>query len=224
MLTHYVAYCKLRQRVFFTPQYPTEPEKGMGYIVINKEIAESIGITPTYQPAGYGGRMSVYGPKGKFTAYCDNPYGFGGRNKRRFKVYSHNKVIDLVAQKKLTIEAVLYFVRSWAEKDAKIITPGKRTINLDKETAEPPCYIYFVLNCDSQAVKIGIAKNVMRRLASLQTSSPSELKLLGTIKTKSVNKARKLEQSLHQTFDEYQIRGEWFKAEVKLLKYINELK
>lgn len=221
---HTVFQQKLKQRVFFTPQYPAEPKKGMGYIVIDREIAESIGIKPTYQPAGYGGRMHVYGPQGRFTAYCDNPYGFGGRNKRRFKVYSHDLVIDLIAQKKLTIDAVIYFVRSWAEEDAKVITPGKRTINLDKQIAKPPCYIYFVLNYDSEAIKIGIAKNVKRRLASLQTSSPSELKLLGTIKTKSVNDARKLEQSLHETFSKHHIRGEWFKADVELLDHINQQK
>ncbi|MGL5795739.1 MAG: GIY-YIG nuclease family protein [Waterburya sp.] len=212
----------MKQKVFFTPQYPAEPKKGMGYIVINREIAKSIGITSIYQPIGYGGRMYVDSPKGRFTAYCDNPYGFGGRNKRRFKVYSHNMVIELVAQKKLTIDAVLYFVRSWAEEDAKIITPGKRTINLDKQTEKLPCYVYFILNCDSKAIKIGIAKNVKRRLASLQTSSCSELKLLGIIKAKSVDKAKKLEQSLHKNFDKLHIRGEWFKANMELLNYIHK--
>lgn len=212
----------MKQKVFFTPQYPTEPQRGMGYIVIDREIAEAISITSAYKPSGYGGQVYVYGPQGRFVAYCDNPYGFGGRNKRRFKVYSHDRSIDLVAQKKLTIDAVLYFVRSWAEEDARIITPGKRTINLDKETAKPPCYIYFILNYDSQAVKIGIAKNVKRRLASLQTSSPSELELLSTIKTKSVNNAREIEKSLHEKFDKNRIRGEWFKANVELLDYIKQ--
>ncbi len=56
----------------------------------------------------------------------------------------------------------------------------------------------------------------------MQTSSPSELKLLGTMKTKSVNDARKIEKSLHQRFDENRIRGEWFKADVKLLDYIKQ--
>lgn len=212
----------MKQKVFFTPQYPTEPQKGMGYIVIEREIAESIGIRSTYRPIGYGGRMYVDSPQGRFVAYCDNPYGFGGRNKRLFKVYSHDRSINLVAQKKLTINAVLYFVRSWAEEDARIITPGKRTINLDKETAKPPCYIYFILNYDSQAVKIGIAKNVKRRLASLQTSSPSKLELLGIIKTKSVNNARKIEKLLHEKFAKNRIRGEWFKANVELLDYIKQ--
>lgn len=162
---------------------------------------------------------------GRFIAYCDNPYSFGGRNKRRFKVYSHNhnRVIQLMAQKKLTIDAVLDFVRTWAEEDAKIVTPGRRTINFDKQTAKPPCYVYFILNYDSEAIKIGMAKNVERRLDNLQTSSPSTLKLLSKIQAKSVNKARELEQSLHRKFDKYRIRGEWFKASVELLDYIDKL-
>ena len=213
----------MKQKIFFTPQYPTEPKRGMGYIVINRDVAESICITSVYRPIAYGGRVYVDSPEGRFIAYCDNPYGFGGRNKRRFKVYSHNQVIELIAQKKLTIDAVLNFVRDWAEKDAKVVTPGKRTINLDKQTAKPPCYVYFILNYDSKAVKIGIAKNVQRRIDSIQTSSPSELELLGKIKAKSDSKARELEKSLHKTFDKYHIRGEWFKANVELLNYIQRI-
>ena len=210
------------KKVFFTPQHPTEPKKGMGYVAIDREVAERINIRPVYRAIGYGGRVHVEGPNGRFTAYCDNPYGFGGRNKRRFKVYSHNEVIELVTQKKLNIEAVLYFVRSWANKDARVITPGKRTINLDKQTAQPPAYVYFVCNPDSNAIKIGIAKNVRRRLTSLQTSSPAELELLGTIKARDEIAARKLEQSLHNKFDRERIRGEWFIAEPRLLQYIKE--
>ena len=69
----------------------------MGYVVINREIAESVGITSVYKTIGYGGQTYIDSPEGRFLAYCDNPYGFGGRNKRRFKVYSHNQTIDLVA-------------------------------------------------------------------------------------------------------------------------------
>ena len=196
----------------------------MGYIEIDEEIVKRIGIRSTYQ-SGYGGRLNVVGPDGvSFSAYCDNPYGFGGRNKRRFTVHSHGQVIQLVAQKKLTIEAVLHFVRTWAEADAKVITPGKRTITLSKEKAEAPSYVYFVLNRDSNAVKIGSAKNVRRRLAALQTSSPAQLKLLGSIKAKSIKAAQNLEQSLHQKFADLRIIGEWFRSEKELLHYITRYK
>ena len=195
----------------------------MGYIEINQEAVERIGIRAVYKSMGYGGRVYVRKPDGKkFTAYCDNPYGYGGRNKRRFQVHSHGEVIELVTQKKLPIDAVLYFVASWANQDAKIITPGKRTIGLDKQKKEHPGYVYFVLNRDSHAIKIGTAKNLRRRLTSLQTSSPAKLELLCSIKLKSVEIAKELEQSLHQKFSDIRIRGEWFKAERELLNYITQ--
>ena len=128
------------------------------------------------------GQTYINSPHGRFRAYCDNPYSYGGRNKRRFKVHSHGKVIELVTQKKLTFDAILHFVRSWADKDAKIITPGKRTICLDKQKAKTPCYVYFVLNSTDRYIKIGVAKNVKRRLISLQTSNSAELVLLKSIK------------------------------------------
>ena len=64
----------MKQKVFFTPQYPAEPKKGMGYIVIDREIAESINIRPIYRPIAYGGRTYIDSPEGRFLAYCDNPY------------------------------------------------------------------------------------------------------------------------------------------------------
>ena len=45
--------------------------------------------------------------------------------------------------------------------------------------------VYFVCNPDSNAIKIGIAKNVRRRLANLQTSSSSVKILLQLIHTKA---------------------------------------
>jgi predicted GIY-YIG superfamily endonuclease len=194
------------KKVFFTPQYPAEPKRGMGYIEIDEEIVTRVGIIAIYRSSGYGGRLNVVGPDGiKFTAYCDNPYGFGGRNKRSFVVHSHGEAIRLVAQKKLTIDAVLHFVSTWADKDAKVITPGKRTMTLSKEKAKHPCYVYFVLNRDSKAIKIGLTKNIQRRLAALQTSSPAQLELLLSIKVESVQAAKNKERWLHEKFAELRI-------------------
>ena len=210
--------------IFFTPQYPTEPGKGMGYIEIETELVMKIGISAVYKPDSHGGFSLVTAPDGtKFKAYCDNPYSFGGRNKRRFTVYSHGEIIQLTTQKKLTIDAVLFFVRSWAENNAKVITPGKRTITLSKEKAEIPGYVYFILNPDSNAIKIGIAKNISRRLANLQTSNAARLELLGSIQTENINKAKKLEKSLHEQFSKFIVRGEWFHCHSELLQYISDI-
>lgn len=213
------------KKVFYTPKYPEEPRKGMGYIEIDEEVVKRINIRPIYKAIAYGGVCPVVGPDGvKFYAYLDNPLGFGGRNKRRFTVHSHAEAIQLIAQKKLTIDAVLHFVKSWADKDAKLITPGRRTITLSKEKAESPSYVYFVFNQDSNAVKIGVAKNIQKRLSALQTSSPAKLELLGFIKTNNSRDAKKLEHSLHQKFTALWIMGEWFQCKQELLNYINYYK
>lgn len=207
--------------VFFTPLIPDNPQKGMGWIEIDKNLVKRIGITSEYKTIGYGGRTKFTGPDGlEFMAYADNPRGFGGRNKHRFTVHSHNETFLLLAQKKLTIEAILHFVRSWANHDAKVITPGKRTVDLNKVGADTPAYVYFIHNEDSMAVKIGRAKNVQRRLATLQTSSPSDLKLLGVIKTESSRCAMELEESLHKKFKKSRIRGEWFHLDSPVTDYI----
>jgi T5orf172 domain len=57
--------------------------------------------------------------------------------------------------------------------------------------------LHFILNQDSKAIKNGFAKDVQKRLAALQTSSPSHLELLASIKTESSRTAKVLEGSLH---------------------------
>lgn len=211
------------KKVFFTPKYPDEPQKAMGYIEIDEELVKRINIRPMYKPSAYGGFTRVVGPDGaKFKAYLHNPNSYGSRRKKHFLVHSHGEVIKLLVQDKLTIESVLYFVRSWAEVDATVVTPSKRTISLSKEKAEAPSWVYFVFNKDSNAIKIGIAKNVKNRLRSLQTSSPAKLELLATIKRENSRTAKELEKFLHDKFSSFWITGEWFEAQYELMNYIEQ--
>jgi hypothetical protein len=65
---------KMKQ-IFFTPQYPDEPKRGMGYIEIEEKFVNKIGIRRIYQPDSYGGFSHITAPDGsKFTAYCDQGY------------------------------------------------------------------------------------------------------------------------------------------------------
>lgn len=135
------------KEVFFTPQIPEEPHRGMGWIEINDDVVRRMGIRHVYKSAWRGGHSTFIGPKGlEFEAYADNPNAYGGRHKRRFTVHSHGEVVLLLAQKKLTIDAVLHFIRTWADPEARVVTPGKRTINLSKEGSNTPAYVYFILN------------------------------------------------------------------------------
>ncbi|WP_216596322.1 GIY-YIG nuclease family protein [Allocoleopsis franciscana] len=84
-------------------------------------------------------------------------------------------------------------------------------------------FIYFILNEDSKAIKIGRAKNLENRIKSLQTSSPTQLKLIKSIQVESGEKAQQLEQSLHKKFQEIRLAGEWFKIREDLLDYIEQI-
>jgi hypothetical protein len=84
-------------------------------------------------------------------------------------------------------------------------------------TPKPPRLntIYFV-KCN-EFVKIGITNNSAEgRLTILQVANPYKLTLLLTIQTTD----QTLEKQLHQRFDQYHVRGEWFFLSREIQEYI----
>lgn len=138
----------------------------------------------------------------------------------KFSVQFEQELVTLFAQKCLTVKAVREWVKTWASSEAKLITPGKRKLTLDGDSTTKSAFVYFILNIDSKAIKIGIAKNVEKRLQSIQTSSPIALELLHTIQLDSIENAQKLEYVLHQRFSHLRMNGEWFEAYEELRTYI----
>lgn len=69
-------------------------------------------------------------------------------------------------------------------------------------------YVYFVT--DGDFIKIGIAKDVKKRLQTLQTGNPKRLKVLKTIALQD-DEARMQEENYHRKFRDYNACGEWFK-------------
>lgn len=65
-------------------------------------------------------------------------------------------------------------------------------------------------------VKIGISTNVYGRMAAIQT--PEELKVYAIL-----NGWVRQERQLHRRFAEYRLRGEWFKHEGALAKWIIQI-
>jgi len=64
-------------------------------------------------------------------------------------------------------------------------------------------YVYFIQA--NNAIKIGFAKDVRKRMGQLQTSHPDTLILLGMHGGDVTT-----ETSLHTRFSDARIRGEWF--------------
>ena len=71
------------------------------------------------------------------------------------------------------------------------------------------CYPICTRDNITRFIKIGISKNVKRRLQSLQHSSPFTLETIFTSPVLDHN-AKRLEKWLHNQLDEHRLKGEWF--------------
>ena len=78
--------------------------------------------------------------------------------------------------------------------------------------------LYFILDTQSNSIKIGVSKDVKRRLSQLQTSNASPLLLVGRMQNRIG-----LEKNLHEKFKKYRLKGEWFSTNASLIEYISEL-
>ena len=86
-----------------------------------------------------------------------------------------------------------------------------------------PVYIY-VIQCDhTRQMKIGMTKDVLKRLSVLQTATPARLQIVYAWK---VNEAYTIEQKLHQCFANQRLTGEWFllslEDEADLIAFMSE--
>ena len=70
--------------------------------------------------------------------------------------------------------------------------------------------IYFILDRMTNSVKIGRTGDLKSRLATLQTSHATSLRILYTIE----NVKSSFEQHIHGICERYHVRGEWFRKEV----------
>lgn len=105
------------------------------------------------------------------------------------------------------IDAVEVFIFHWAE-----------TMKRDKarKKIEDNGVVYFLLNIDSHTVKIGWSRDHFARLGTLERSSGSDTHVLGVIKASS----QKKESEFHRNFSQYRIKGEWFKVEEHLERFL----
>ncbi len=84
-----------------------------------------------------------------------------------------------------------------------------------RATRVPSEFVYFIWSERLQMVKIGMASNPHKRLASMQTGSADRLRLLSYIKTDA---APELESRLHYAFWRDRMHGEWFHGSRDILE------
>jgi hypothetical protein len=196
--------------------------KGWGWVEVLSTDMQRFRI-PTAYPKSYEKMCRLPGERYKVANGGNLPSrGRAGSNK--FVVEINSQTMAIRAQKTLTVAAVRAWVATWAGSGAKLITPGKRVHALDGGTAvRAPHFVYFILNEESRAIKIGRARDVAKRLKTLQTSSPAPLKSLGAAALANEKAAADFEAKLHAEFADIRLTGEWFRAEAKLLERIRVL-
>lgn len=80
-----------------------------------------------------------------------------------------------------------------------------------------PTFVYFVRSTTLGHIKIGMAKDVARRLRSLQATSADVLELMGSVSAGLFSEAE-----LHRRFRTDRLHNEWFRASSDLVSFIGE--
>lgn len=205
-------------KFIYIEKSPGFPEKGLSWIEIDQEVYARLGIPPGYDHRYFGGFATVTSSSGQTrSAWVDNPAS--GRKAKHYKIYAKGEVFKLSAQPKLSTKAILEFIRSW-DPSARVQS-GNKWVDTTNQKVDPPGFVYFLLNSDSQAIKIGIASDVQSRFKDLQTATPVKLKILGTIEMESYEEAKEREKELQSKFASLHIRGEWFQADQEIYSYIS---
>ena len=103
----------------------------------------------------------------------------------------------------------------WSYAEASLFLGEYRALRQKQQTDGEDTVVYFIADETGEKVKIGITEDVQQRLRSLQMSSPTPLRLSGTIRG-----GRRVEAELHERFARIRLHGEWFKLTPELDKYI----
>lgn len=75
--------------------------------------------------------------------------------------------------------------------------------------------VYFIQDSGTRRIKIGYAEDVVRRMATLQTGASSRLVLLLVVPGDG-----RLERRLHKRFARSRRRGEWFRPDPEVLRFM----
>lgn len=80
-------------------------------------------------------------------------------------------------------------------------------------------HVYFIQGESGGPVKIGYTTDIKRRLKELQSGSIDILQILLVVPGNKV-----YEQYLHSKFENYRLKGEWYKPDPKIFEYMDKLR
>lgn len=100
-----------------------------------------------------------------------------------------------------------------AMKDIKHVQ-HRTALERELEDKQPSAWmpdVYLIHNPTNSTVKIGVSKSPYQRLQSLQGATADKLELVAVIKG-----GPQKERELHQQFEEFKLRGEWFRSSFEI--------
>lgn len=198
---------------------PDNPLKGCSWVELLVDDIKRFNIS-TDKPASYAKLTFEQRQAAKTPGLPSR----GNSGTKRFTLIINGESVPLRSHKALTVSAICGWLKTWAAPNTQLVTPSGKTHQLDGiKVGSQAHFIYFIFNADSNAIKIGRAKNVSKRLQRLQTSSPAVLELLKTIPVEGLAAAQSLEMALHGQFQTLKLNGEWFRADAALRKYVEKL-
>lgn len=152
----------------------------------------------------------------------------------KYKIYNENiEVLGLLSENNkfyessnnLKIILQKYFIDhfDFVKENIANYSPEKFVdVNRDEIIkSEDSCYVYLMKDLNNSYHKIGISNNPTYREKTLQSEKPS-IELIASKKYPIRKIAEAFEKSLHQTFSNKNIRGEWFKLDESEVRYIIE--
>lgn len=141
--------------------------------------------------------------------------------KRRMPTLEATKIWTDPDLATLSNHAVLRRMPGWTQRAAyrhigpRGLAKGRPRADGSLSERSRPGFIYFLQNGRRKIIKIGFTRDHGGRFTSLQMANPDELKVLATIRG-----TRLLEAELHKRFAKFNVRGEWFRLDGELAKYV----
>lgn len=81
-------------------------------------------------------------------------------------------------------------------------------------------HVYAIGDSDARYIKFGFARSPQKRLLSLQTGSPLQLRVLVAIQVINLFDAIEVERGIHVAAGRFHIRGEWFHSGPRTLMLV----
>lgn len=82
--------------------------------------------------------------------------------------------------------------------------------------------VYIAMHSDGGPLKVGIASDVFKRLAQLQTGNPVRLEIFAVDRFSDRATARAIEARMHQLLEPHVLCGEWFGCDLDDASYARE--